>query len=81
MDAKKTKVIDRDLFDFETDDGASYVELHAGCSVRLEGVFGDQIVLSSTEMPKPNTKTDNERQYSFIGKLKRAALIYSIDED
>jgi hypothetical protein len=81
LDVTKTKEKDRDLFDFETDDGASYVELYSGCSVTLNGVFGDEVILSSTEMPKPNTKTDNEKPYFFTGKLKRAALIYSIDED
>ncbi|QWD86071.1 hypothetical protein AOC19_04220 [Polynucleobacter asymbioticus] len=81
LDASKTKNIDRDLFDLETIDGASYIELHPGCSVKLKGVFGDQLVLSSPEMPRPNTRTDNEREYFFSGKIKRAALIYSINED
>lgn len=81
LDVHKTKDKDRDLVDFETDDGASYLELRRGCWVRLKGVFGDQVVLSSKEMPTPNTKDDNERAYSFSGKLKHAALIYSIDED
>lgn len=81
LDVTKTKVTDRDLVDLETDDGASYLELHRGCWVRLVGVFGDQVVLSSREMPTPNTKDDNEKNYSFSGRLKQAALIYSIDED
>ena len=81
LDVTKSKVSDRDLFDFETDDGASYVELHTGCSVKLNGVFGDEVVLSSSDMPKPNTKTHNEVPYFYSGKLTRAALIYSIDED
>lgn len=81
LDVTKTKVTDRDLVDLETDDGASYLELHRGCWVRLVGVFGDQVVLSSREMPTPNTKDDNEKSYSFSGRLKQAALIYSIDED
>lgn len=81
LDVTKTWVTDRDLVDLETDDGASYLELHRGCWVRLVGVFGDQIVLSSREMPTPNTKDDNEKSYSFSGRLKKAALIYSIDED
>ncbi len=81
VDVRKTKEKDRDLVDFETDDGASYLELRRGCWVRLAGVFGDQVVLSSKEMPRPNTKDDNEKAYTFSGKLKHAALIYSIDED
>ncbi len=81
LDVTKTKVADRDLVDLETDDGASYLELYAGCLIKLNGVFGDEVVLSSSEMPKPNTKTDNEMQYCFVGKLKKSALIYSIDQD
>jgi hypothetical protein len=81
LDVTKTKVTDRDLVDLETDDGASYLELHRGCWVRMSGVFGDQVVLSSKEMPVPNTKDDNEKTYKFSGRLKQAALIYSIDED
>lgn len=77
----KTKTKDRDIIDLETDDGASYLELHRGCWVKLSGVFGDEVVLSSKEMPEPNTKTDNEENYFFSGKLKKSALIYSIDED
>jgi len=81
LDVAKTRITDRDLVDLETDDGASYLELYRGCWVRLYGVFGDQVVLSSTEMPAPNTKDDNEKVYRFRGRLKKAALIYSIDED
>ena len=81
LDVSKTTVADRDLVDLETDDGASYLELYRGCRVKLSGVFGDEVVLSSTEMPQPNTKADNEKNYCFEGRLKNAALIYSIDQD
>ena len=77
----KNGIRDRDLFDFEVDDGASYLELHKGCLVDIHGVFGDQVILSSEEMPKPITKLDNERTYKFSRKLKKAALIYTIDRD
>ena len=77
----KTKVRDRDLIDLETDDGASFLELHAHCKVDINGVFGDEVALISGEMPQPVIKADNERNYRFKGVLKRAALIYSIDED
>lgn len=77
----KNGIQDRDLFDFEVDDGASYLELHKGCLVDIHGVFGDQIILSSEEMPKPITRLDNERTYKFSRKLKKAALIYTIDRD
>lgn len=77
----KNGIQDRDLFDFEVDDGASYLELHKGCLVDIHGVFGDQVILSSQEMPKPITRLDNERTYKFSRKLKKSALIYTIDRD
>jgi hypothetical protein len=81
IDVRKSKVTDRDIFDLETDDGASFIELYRRCWVRIHGVFGDQVVLSAKDMPSPVTTDDNERSYSFSGQLKSAALIYSIDED
>lgn len=72
---------DRDLFDLETDDGASYVELHARCWVQVEGVFGDQLRLDSDEMPRPDLRDDNETGYAFRGRLRQAALVFSIDQD
>ena len=81
LDVRKTKITDRDLFDLETDDGASFIELHRRCRVRLDGVFGDQLVLSSKDMPQPNLKDDNETNYTYSGQLKTASLIYSIDLD
>ena len=81
IDLRKTIQTDRDLFDLETDDGASYVELWRGCWVRLDGVFGDDLRLSSRDMPAPDVCPDNETAYSFSGQLKTASLVYSIDED
>jgi hypothetical protein len=81
IDVTKSKVTDRDLIDIETDDGASYLELHSGCRVNLFGVFGDELILSSKEMPVPNTETNNEEVYAYSGKLKESSLIYSIDKD
>ena len=77
----KNGVKDRDLFDFETDEGASFLELHRGIKIEIEGVFGDQVILSSNQMPPPVTKTDNESTYKFKGKLNSSALIFTIDKD
>ena len=60
-----------------TDDGGSVVELPKGCWVRIQGVFGDQLRLSSTDMPRPNTADDNERRDVFSGRLKADAVIHS----
>ncbi len=70
---------DRDLFDLETDDGSSFVEIHKGCKINLDGVFGDQLVLSSIDLPP--IKRHNKR-YVFSGRSKQSdSLIYSITMD
>lgn len=81
LDVPKSRDADRDLFDLETDDGGSFVELPKGCWVRLRGVFGDQLALSSPDMPRPNTAADNERRYAYSGRLTADAVIYSLSAD
>jgi hypothetical protein len=81
LDLRKTDHADRDLFDFETDDGPSTVELPAGCWIRVKGVFGDQLSLASPEMPPPDTSDDNQVDYSFRGRLKNDAIVYSVSRD
>ena len=81
LDVPKSRTADRNLFDLETDDGASYVELPRGCWVRIRGVFGDQLALSSTDMPRPHTEDGNERRYSFSGRLKADAVVHSLTAD
>jgi hypothetical protein len=71
---------DCDLFDLETDDGASYVEINKGCKLNLDGVFGDQLNLSSKDMPP--LKKSKKSRYRFKGSNKQAdSLIFSITED
>lgn len=81
LEVPKSRDADRNLFDLETDDGASYVELPRGCWVRVRGVFGDQLQLSSTDMPRPVLATDNERRYAFSGRLRADALVHSLTAD
>lgn len=70
---------DRDLFDLETDDGGSFIEIHKGCKINLDGIFGDQLVLSSIDLPP--IKQHNKR-YVFSGRSKQSdSLIYSITMD
>ena len=49
--------------------------------MRLNGVFGDELVLSSKDMPAADVSDDNESAYYFSGKLKADALVFSISED
>lgn len=81
LEVPKSPTKDRDLFDLETDDGAAYVELPRGCWVRVRGVFGDQVTLTSTDMPRPTVSADNERAYRFSGRLRADALVHSISDD
>ncbi|MFM8703860.1 MAG: hypothetical protein ACKOHG_08325, partial [Planctomycetia bacterium] len=81
LDVPKSRDADRDLFDLETDAGGSFVELPKGCWVRVRGVFGDEVTLSSPDMPRPNTAADNERRYAYSGRLKADAVIYSLTAD
>lgn len=81
LDVPKSRDADRNLFDLETDDGGSFVELPKGCWVRVRGVFGDQLALSSPDMPRPNTAADNERPYAYSGRLASDAVIHSLTAD
>lgn len=81
LDVTKTGYTDRDIFDFETDDGPAMLVLYKNCWVRVKGVFGDELVMSSKDMPTPYTASNNERKYEFSGRLKKSAMIYSIERD
>jgi len=81
LDVPKSRDADRDLFDLETDAGGSFVELPKGCWVRVRGVFGDEVTLSSPDMPRPYTAANNERRYAYSGRLKADALIHSLTTD
>lgn len=78
---KQDQRTDRDLFDFETDGGASYLELYAGIKLNLDGTFGDQLNLFSSQMPQPNTRNNNNQRYCYRGRLRKSSLVFSIDED
>lgn len=80
VDVTITDVFDRDIFDFETDDGPSYVEIAQHCHVDICGVFGDQLHLKSPDMPAPS-ETDGV-SYRFKDFLRQSpALVYSLNED
>lgn len=80
IDVTKTTVKDRDIFDFEADDGASYLEIAQNCHVDIKGVFGDQLVLSSKDLKQPNNNP--EARYKFKGVSRKAAtLVYTINQD
>lgn len=80
VDVTKDHRQDRDIFDFEVDHGSSFVEIYKNCAMNICGCFGDQVILSSIDLPQPNPNPN--ARYSFKGKSKkRASLIYSIGRD
>ena len=80
VDVTKTNYTDRDLFDFEVDDGSTFLEIYRYCAVDIKGVFGDELVLSSIDLPKK--KNSPNARYKFKGgSRKRSTLIYSIRMD
>jgi len=80
LDVTKDARQDRDLFDFEVDDGSTFLEIYQHCSIDIRGCFGDEVVLSSIDLPQPNPNPDS--RYFFKGKSKkRSSLVYSIRRD
>jgi len=80
VDVTKDERKDRDLFDFEVDDGSSFLEIYQHCAIDICGCFGDQLVLSSIDLPQPNPNPN--ARYAFKGKSKnRSSLVYSIGRD
>lgn len=80
VDLSKANSTDRDIFDFETDNGACYLEIAQHCHVDLSGIFGDELVLSSQDLPRISNNL--EKSYQFKGVSRKAAsLIYSINLD
>jgi len=80
LDVTKDARTDRDLFDFEVDDGSTFLEIYQHCAIDIHGCFGDEVVLSSIDLPQPNPNP--RARYAFKGKSKkRSSLVYSIRRD
>ena len=80
VDVTANGVADRDIFDLETDHGPSYVEVARHCHVDIHGVFGDQLRLTSPDLPPPGRST--RKSYGFKGFLRKSpALVYSLMKD
>jgi len=68
-----TDVKDRDIFDFEQNNGVSYLRIAKGCFVKMEGIFGDQLKLVSKDLPQPTDKL-----YKYEGTTKNGqSYVYS----
>ena len=68
------------LFDFEVDDGPSYLVLMKQCTVDLKGRFGNQLTMSSADLPPMRGRT--VKTYHYKGRIKKdPTLIFSISAD
>lgn len=74
---------DRELFDFEVDDGPSRLLVHKGAYVNLKGYWGgkgDREILVSSDMP-PSPAGDCRISYCYKGKLKKGpAFVYALSD-
>jgi hypothetical protein len=59
-----TNIYDRDIFDFEVNNGFSYLRIAENCYVDIVGIFGDELNLVSNDLPQPNG--DNIYYYKGI---------------
>lgn len=67
-DVSLTSVYDRDIFDFETDQGPAYLRIQQYCYVKIVGIFGDQLKLVSDDLPQPTDKLYNYEGYTYKGQ-------------
>jgi hypothetical protein len=78
VDVTRNGATDRDIFDFEADDGSSFLEIYQNCNIDIKGILGDQITLSSKDMPPLKRR----KTLKYKGKARRAAtLVYTIGKD
>lgn len=68
-----TSVRDRDIFDFETNEGQSYLRIMPGVKTTLLGIFGDQLNLVSNDLPQPTGKL-----YSYTGIPNEQSYVYAV---
>ena len=71
-----TENYDRDIFDFEANNGPSWLKINRYCYVEIIGMFGDQLDLVSIDLPQPteslyyyNNYTYNGDSYIYSGKI------------
>jgi len=72
-----TEVYDRDIFDFEANNGPSWLKINRYCYVDIIGIFGDQLDLVSVDLPQPteelyyyNGITNKGDSYIYAGLIK-----------
>jgi hypothetical protein len=68
---------DKDIFDLEIDNGLSYILIDRFCFVEISGIFGDQSLLVSEDLPQPN----GDNYYYFKGCTNRGqSYIHALED-
>jgi hypothetical protein len=84
IDMSNSPAADRELFDFEIDNGRCRFILAPHTLVRLSGNWGnlvDDARLRSTEMPRPPALGSIESRYECNITLSKRAVVYSASSD
>lgn len=59
---------DKDIFDFEADNGISSLRIAKGVKTQISGIFGDQLDLVSNDLPQPTDKLYNYKGITSKGQ-------------
>jgi hypothetical protein len=84
IDMSQSDATDRELFDFEIDNGPCRFDLEPHVLTKLSGYWGneaDDVRLKSAEMPRPPRLGGSHLRYEFKGTLSKPAVIYSATTD
>lgn len=84
IDMSQSKAPDRELFDFEIDNGPCRFTLEPRTLTILSGFWGnevDEALLRSPELPRPPALGAPNVRYEFNGTLSKRAIIYSSNND
>lgn len=84
IDMSESTTADRELFDFEIDNGRCRFTLAPHTLVKFSGDWGnlsDDARLKSTEMPRPPALGSAESRYECHTTLSKRAVIYSASSD
>lgn len=84
IDMSRSKSPDRELFDFEIDNGRCTLTIEPSALVKFSGYWGnevDDVLLESSEMPRPPQLGAPNIRYEFDGTLSRRAVIRSNSTD
>ncbi len=84
IEMSRSKAPDRELFDFEIDNGRCAITIEPSALVKLSGFWGneaDDALLESSEMPRPPALAAPNIRYEFDGTLSKRAMIRSNSTD